>query len=146
MTDIPLLIRKYCIIKKQESNWPLSRLYSCISVVFCNMRDTDLWHNIMHNLPSSCHLVNLCLIFMYTRDVKLSFPNNSIKKFTLWIFTLYVTILISFLENDPYIYIHTHTHTHTLLKYASQFRHIWKIQLWKHMHTPIHLSLAYTPT
>ena len=28
--------------------------------------------------------------------------NNSIKKFTLWIFTLYVTILTSFQENDPY--------------------------------------------
>ena len=41
---------------------------------------------------------------MYTRDVKLSFPNNSIKKFTLWIFALRVTILTSFRENDPYIY------------------------------------------
>ena len=43
---------------------------------------------------------------MYTRDVKLSFPNNynSIKKLTLWIFTLYVTILTSFQENDPYTY------------------------------------------
>ena len=40
---------------------------------------------------------------MYTRNVKLSFPNNSIKKFTLSIFTLYVTILTSFQENDPYI-------------------------------------------
>ena len=38
---------------------------------------------------------------MNIRDVKLSFPNNSIKKFTLWIFTLYVTILTSFQENDP---------------------------------------------
>ena len=45
--------------------------------------------------PSSCHPVNLCLIFMQTRDVKLSLPNNNIKKFTLWIFTLYVTILNS---------------------------------------------------
>ena len=46
---------------------------------------------------------------MNTRDVKLSFPNNSIKKFTLWIFTLYVTILTSFQENDPYLlfpYVH----------------------------------------
>ena len=42
---------------------------------------------------------------MYTRDVKLSFPNNNIKKFTLCIFTLYVTVLTSFQENDPYIYI-----------------------------------------
>ena len=76
--------------KRQESNWPLSRLYSCISGVFCNMQDTDLWRNIMHNWPSSCHPVSLCLIFVYTRNVKLSFPNNNIKKFTLWIFTLYV--------------------------------------------------------
>ena len=57
----------------------------------------------MHNYPSSCHPAILCLIFMYARDVKLSFPNNSIKKFTLWIFTLYVTILTSFQENDPYM-------------------------------------------
>ena len=51
VADIPLLIRKYCIIKKkrQESNWPLSRLCSCISGVFCNTPDTDLWRNIMHN-------------------------------------------------------------------------------------------------
>ena len=28
VTDIPSLIRKYSIIKRQESNWPLSRLYS----------------------------------------------------------------------------------------------------------------------
>ena len=32
VTDIPLLIRNYCIKnklkKRQESNWPLSRLYS----------------------------------------------------------------------------------------------------------------------
>ena len=45
VTDIPLLVRKYCIIKnkkRQESNWPLSRLYSCIFGVFCNKRDTDL--------------------------------------------------------------------------------------------------------
>ena len=41
---------------------------------------------------------------MNTRDVKLSFPNNIIKKFTLWIFTLYVTILTSFQENGPYMY------------------------------------------
>ena len=40
---------------------------------------------------------------MNTRDVKLSFPNNSIKKFTLWILTLCVTILTSFQENDPYL-------------------------------------------
>ena len=39
---------------------------------------------------------------MYTRDVKLSFPNNNIKKFTLSIVTLYVTVLTSFQENDPY--------------------------------------------
>ena len=43
---------------------------------------------------------------MYTRDVKLSFPNNSIKKFTLGIFTLYVTLLTNFQESDPYIGIH----------------------------------------
>ena len=52
VTDIPLLIRQYCIKKKkkrQESNWPLSRLYSRISGVFCSARDTDLWRNIMHN-------------------------------------------------------------------------------------------------
>ena len=70
---------------------------------------------------------NLCLIFMYTRDVKLSFPNNSIKKFTLNFYPLwdyhYVTFLSSFQENDPYIiylglppppppFQHTHTHTH----------------------------------
>ena len=106
VTDIPLLIRKYCIIKKrQESNWPLSRLCSCISGVFCNTRNINLWRNIMHNTLSFCHPANLFLIFMYTRDVKLSFPNNNIKKFTLWIFTLYVTIVTSFQENDPYIYM-----------------------------------------
>ena len=49
VTYIPLLIRKYCKTKKQESNWPLNRLYSCISGVFCNTRDTNLWCNIMHN-------------------------------------------------------------------------------------------------
>ena len=38
---------------------------------------------------------------MYTRDVKLSFPKNNIKKFTCFIFTLYVTILTSFQNNDP---------------------------------------------
>ena len=35
--------------KRQESNWPLNRLCSCIFSVFCNTRDTDLWHNIMHS-------------------------------------------------------------------------------------------------
>ena len=40
---------------------------------------------------------------MSTRDVKPSFTNNSIKKSTLWIFTLYVTILTSFQENDLHI-------------------------------------------
>ena len=39
---------------------------------------------------------------MYTRDVKLSFPNNNIEKLTFWIFTLYVTVLTGFQENDPY--------------------------------------------
>ena len=61
---------------------------------------------------------------MYTRDVKLLFPSNSIKKFTLWIFTLYVTILTSFQENDPYIYAHIHMH-----------RHIPTIHLATHAHT-----------
>ena len=41
---------------------------------------------------------------MYTKDVKLSFPNNNIKKFTFWTFTLCVTVLTSFQENDPYLY------------------------------------------
>ena len=50
---------------------------------------------------------------MYTTDVKLSFPNNGIKKCTLSIFTFYVTILTSFQENDSYAHTHTHTHTHT---------------------------------
>ena len=56
VADIPSLIRKYCIIKKKrkkgksqtgysDPNW----LCSCISGVFCNMRDTNLWRNIMHN-------------------------------------------------------------------------------------------------
>ena len=45
VTDIPSLIRKYCVIKRQASNWPLSRSHSCISGVFCNMRDADLWRN-----------------------------------------------------------------------------------------------------
>ena len=40
---------------------------------------------------------------MNTRDVKLSFPNNSIEKLIVWIFTLYVTILTSFQKNGPYI-------------------------------------------
>ena len=105
VTDIPLSMRKYCIIKKgksQTGHWAdFIQAFLVLSV--CNTRDTDLWRNIMHNLKRSCHPVNLCLIFMYTRDVKLSFPNNSIKKFTLWSFTLYVTILTSFQENDPYI-------------------------------------------
>ena len=55
---------------------------------------------------------------MSTRDVKLSFANNSIKKFTLWIFTFYVTVLTSSEENDPYMvfdllihaYIHIYMH------------------------------------
>ena len=42
---------------------------------------------------------------MYTRDVKVSFPNNNIKKFTLWIFTHYVTVLTSFQENDPCVFV-----------------------------------------
>ena len=41
---------------------------------------------------------------MYTRAVKLSVPNNNIIKYTLWIFTLYVTILTSFQGNGPYIW------------------------------------------
>ena len=41
---------------------------------------------------------------MYKRDVKLSFPNNSIKKIHTLNFTLDVTILTSF-QNDSYIYI-----------------------------------------
>ena len=42
---------------------------------------------------------------MYTRDVKLSFPNNNIKKIYTLNFYLYVyvKILTSFQENDPYI-------------------------------------------
>ena len=43
---------------------------------------------------------------MYKRDIKLSFPNNNIKKFTFSIFTLYVTVLTIFEKNDPYIYIY----------------------------------------
>ena len=47
---------------------------------------------------------NVCLIFMYTRDVKVSFPNNNTQKFTLWIFPLYVIILTSFPETDLYVF------------------------------------------
>ena len=43
---------------------------------------------------------------MYTRDIKLSFPNDNIKKFTFSIFTLYVTVLTIFEKYDPfYIYM-----------------------------------------
>ena len=54
----------FCYV--QESNWPLSWLYSCISGVFCNTRDTDLWRNITHN---SCRPVNLCLIYLCTQEM-----------------------------------------------------------------------------
>ena len=40
---------------------------------------------------------------MCTRDVKLSFPNNNIKKIHPLNFTFYVTVLTSFQENDPYV-------------------------------------------
>ena len=95
----PLLIRKYCIIKKGKSrtgHWADS-----IHVFLSSVTRETLTYDIMHNLPSSCHPVNLCLIFMYTRDVKLSFPNNNIEKLTFKIFTLYVTVLTGFQENDP---------------------------------------------
>ena len=45
-------------------------------------------------------------INMYTRDVKLSFPNNSIKKFTLWIFTLCHNFDQFSGEWPIYMYIH----------------------------------------
>ena len=39
--------------------------------------------NIMHTWSRSCDPVNLCLIFTYRGDFKLSFPNKNIKIFIL---------------------------------------------------------------
>ena len=49
----------------------------------------------------TCLLSCFFVVVVFWSMVKLSFPNNNIKKLTLWIFTLYVTVLTSFQENDP---------------------------------------------
>ena len=108
VTDIPFLMRKYCIIKKKgksQTGHCADFIQAFLVLSVCNTRDTDLWRNIMHNLTRSCHPVNLCLVFMYTRDVKLSFPNNNIKQFTLWIVTLYVSFDQFSLDWPIYTYI-----------------------------------------
>ena len=42
VTNIPSLIRKYCIITRVRAKLATEPLYSCSSGVFCNMGDTDL--------------------------------------------------------------------------------------------------------
>ena len=70
VTNFLSLIRKYSIKKekRQESNWPLSRLYSCISGVFCNMWDTDRWCTwcTINQVPVT---LSISILYLCTREM-----------------------------------------------------------------------------
>ena len=49
-------------------------------------------------------ILSVYVLYLCTQEMSsFHFQIIALKKFTLWIFTLYVTILTSFQENDPYI-------------------------------------------